>query len=70
MAFMKVAPDSVLEVQDQFESFLSEIEEDVDGQVGMAPFVSINGQNLLDDLRVKEFDLMDVVMAKFNMARS
>ena len=70
MAFKKVAPDAVLEVQDQFESFLSEIEEDVDGRVGLAPFVKSNDQNLLDDLRVKEFDLMDVVMAKFNMARS
>lgn len=69
-AFQKIAPDSILEVQDQFESFLSEIEEDVDLRADPGPHIKNQDENILDDLRLKEFDLLDVVMAKFNMAKS
>jgi hypothetical protein len=34
------------------------------------PFAKAKDENLLDDLLFKEFDLLDVVMTKFNMEKS
>lgn len=42
----------------------------MDSKPDAMPLTKANNENLLDDLLVKEFDLLDVVMTKFNIEKS
>ena len=66
-------PEKIIKLQDGGNSFLDEIEEDVDhvpvlysGRADLNEAYTTN-KELLGELKVKEFDLFEMVINKFNM---
>lgn len=72
-AYKKLGSDKLIKVPDGGESFLEEIEDGSDHKKSAKNFHPLHGGlqgNLLDDLESKEFDLLEMVLKKFNMSGS
>jgi hypothetical protein len=67
-AFSKIQPEAIIQIQDGGESFLQEIEDAQEEAYKMTGVPEVNA-NLLDELKLSEFDLIEVIMTKFNMSR-